>query len=141
MNREIKFRGKPAHKRGDCWDSDWYYGFLIPASLCNRLNRFAICKAMISEWDDFLLYEVLTDTIGQFTGIHDKNGKEIFEGDIITFTKGKKKVDGIWVDDKEIRTVSYSEGSFSICGLSHVEDSLEIIGNIYDNPELTQAIV
>lgn len=131
--RTIKFRGKPANKRGDCWDSDWYYGFLIPESLCNRLNRFAISMDKISEWHEFLLYEVLADTIGQFTGIHDKNGKEIYEGDIITFKKGLKKVNGVWVDDKQTRTVSYSGGSFSICDLSQIESELEIIGNIYDN--------
>ncbi len=131
--RKIKFRGKPMNKRGDCWDSDWFFGYLFPADLSNRANRFAVCASSIGSWSDFLLYEVHSETIGQFTGIHDKHGKEIYEGDIVRFTRGKKKdSSGNWVDDTDDYEVCFDHGSFSIAGFSRCEDAIEIIGNIYE---------
>ncbi len=80
---------------------------------------------------------VIEDTIGQFTGLQDKNGKDIYEGDIIRFVKGLVKESGRWVDDAEIYAVEYDGAVFyPLCNLSKVTDSIEIIGNIYDNPEL-----
>lgn len=80
---------------------------------------------------------VIPDTIGQFTGLADVNGKKIFEGDIVKFCSG------------EIRSVvfdeHYSEFEFSRkdpvenpdgTALCVDHDVCEIIGNIYDNPEL-----
>ncbi|MBQ9093226.1 MAG: hypothetical protein IJY03_04435 [Prevotella sp.] len=78
------------------------------------------------------------DTIGEFTGMTDKNGKDIFEGDIIRSVNGKKKVNGKWVDNEAIITVKYDIASFNVSCLALVTDSVEVIGNIYDNPELLE---
>ena len=66
MNREIKFRGK----RID--NGEWVYGYLADEDYINDINSI-----------DLSSIEVDRDTIGQFTGLFDKNGKEIYEGDIL----------------------------------------------------------
>ena len=72
----------------------------------------------------------------QFTGLHDKNGKEIYEGDVVqcSFADGASKRGEI----------SFVDGSFDVCFYQHrdylkcfvVNHAIEIIGNIYENPEL-----
>ncbi len=117
--REILFRGK----RID--NGEWlegYYGFddnkpLIAINKANGING----------------YFVAAETVGQFTGLTDKNGKKIFEGDIIF--------------DPEIKDnyiVEFDEGGFCAgdmflqAYISFDEFSCEVIGNIHDNPELLE---
>ena len=131
--RQIKFRGKPINKNGSIWDCEWYYGYLAPG--CN--SRFAISAGNIESWNDFLLYEVKPDTIGQFTGLKDKNGKEIYEGDIIKCCKGQKRKSPSdeWEDDNEYYIVEYKDGGFSgVSTWCRSIDAVEVIGNKYDNP-------
>ncbi len=90
-------------------------------------------------------YEVIPETVGQYTGLTDKNGKKIFEGDIVTVPLSW---DGDYVMD--IGRVFYSEQSCGFYRTSRVysgafgsgspamncTDEYEVISNIYDNPEL-----
>ena len=140
--RTIKFRAKPCYMGGN--QQAWVYGtFQYIAQ--RRVRPGATDNGTLEPRNDkgriVDLYgtetEVLCDTVGQFTGLRDINGKEIYEGDIIRFVNGQMKVNGEWVDNEFIYTVEYSEVAFcGVSGLSKALGAVEVIGNIYDNPEL-----
>lgn len=151
--REILFRGK------NIYSNKWIYGDLIQyksgeyAIFGDKLSRYGSeCSEMCKR------SQIEKSTIGQFTGLTDKNGNKIFEGDIIkyqVFSNWKKKCG---LDDaRNIGIVFYNtdKASFYIRMVKKVFVSdyyyigendplsitcalwgLEVIGNIYDNPEL-----
>lgn len=113
--REIKFRGK----RLD--NGEWVYGDL------HIRTPFPHIHSEI----DYGKVDIDPHTVGQFTGLHDKNGKEIYEGDIVRYDMGGEC------------EVSYCIGGgfagFDLSPAFHNEHQLtdvEVIGNIHDNPEL-----
>lgn len=128
MNRPIKFRGKTTA------NGHWVYGSLIDYGD----NTFSIRNRKSQPW-------VQPDSIGQFTGLLDRNGKEIYEGDIITVNGRYPRV-VLWdmVSWALMPCEHYHDKHFWVMNLQHPEndwwekfaDEMEIIGNIYDNPEL-----
>ena len=128
--RKIMFRGmaiSSIHQK-----KEWVYGFYHNTTPVNTTNHYIKYEGI-----DVL---VDPDTVGEFTGVHDKNGKPIFEGDIIEFVKGQKRkdVNSEWEDDKETVLVEFDGGSFSCAGYCESEDAITIIGNKYENPELVK---
>ena len=127
--RTIKFRGKRL------LSEDWEYGNLIQRP--DGGNFIETGDMRLCPMQDF--------SIGQFTGLYDKNGKEIYEGDIIRSfdSKGEPIIHYIIYDDEEAGFVVILKGSAKgdfgygrCCQQWITECEEEVIGNIHDNPEL-----
>ena len=121
MKREILFRGKSTET------GEWKYGSLEQYE--GHQTRIYV--------DDGTIYGervgVDPDTIGQFTEMCDKYGNKIFDGDIIRFTNGQKRdSEGNWIDNTQDYEVSFQFGCHNILCFCSCQDSIEIIGNIYD---------
>lgn len=124
--REILFRGK----RLD--NGEWVYGsyyvdlngddYIVP------INWTLVCDSEI---------EVLHETVGQFTGLLDKNGNKIFEGDIVT--DGNIHYD-IYFDEEDMCFMGYNPKHSAWVGIKHLtlHKDNEVIGNIHDNKELVK---
>lgn len=143
--REIKFRGK------DIVTSEWRYGDLR--------HRIACCPSIIHDYNnngkiDYAETPVHRDSVGQFTGLFDKNGKEIYEGDILRgddypFYDAEKDSYNYYAivewdeeaaqfyayihlaKDAEVRGISQGIGE----DMENLRE-MEVIGNIHDNSEL-----
>lgn len=141
--REILFRGK-RKDNGECVEGYYFYAPLEQ----NKLP--AIENYIAKHWiitSDNLVYEVIPETVGQYTGLTDKNGKKIFEGDVFAWndneineTTGKPYPDEIFVvcfDDKKSAFVSKSlNGACEDLYLTTSDKNSRYIGNTTDNPEL-----
>lgn len=90
--------------------------------------------------DSGMRNDIQPDTIGEYTGLNDKNGTPIYEGDIVRHVRGQKRmmVSGEYEDDAIVFTVKYEDAQFNVSYYARVTGSLEVIGNIYDNPELVK---
>ncbi len=123
--REIKFRGKDLLGK-------WIYGDLIQENWKGALNTK---KKVYMIKKNKRATIVLEDSIGQSTGLHDKNGKEIYEGDI--FNLGDNKILYIveWFDTG---LNGRQKGNSSRVGLQYWKSEIEVIGNTTDNPELLE---
>lgn len=125
--RKIKFRGK----RLD--NGEWVYGFCF---FSQDKSEAVIARVADTESVCENVYPV---TVGQFTGLHDKNGKEIYEGDIIIEKLRRARKDGerlvICFDDFEWQGKNANGATTSLSLLVEYH-TIEVIGNIHDNPEL-----
>lgn len=126
--RTIKFRGKSIDGK------EWLYGDLLSSA---DKKRFAI---LVDDKESYDECEVDPETVGQFTGLMDKNGKAIYEGDIVKWSNGMlyavKFLDGMFYASVEECNEGIF-GGFPLHRLIEYEDGrCEIVGNIHDNTEL-----
>lgn len=130
MNREILFRGK----RVD--NGEWAYGHYVncscPGCQPNETKHYIV--EYPSAWN-----EIYTSTLGQYTGLTDRNGKRIFEGDILRYDDGETSIYDVRWDYH--RWLVQLHGDYSAMP-DDLDDFFcqyaEVIGNIYDNPELLE---
>lgn len=135
--REILFRGQTRKKGEKVWmdgspvDGNWVYGGVNQGK-----GDFSIIYQTEPEIHK---YPVYTDTLGQYTGLTDKNGDKIFEGDVMRFVSTDLEE-----PSATLYVVEYIEDGFAlrVAGRNLMEEFdgvpelYEIIGNIHDNPEL-----
>ena len=134
MKREILFRGFHPDKNGkqiitlDGEDirGDWVFGDLIHNIDCVKVRERETDINRIAK-----SYEVIPDTVGQYTGLKDKNGNEIYEGDIVTGLFNHTDIIGHIVYGSDATFFIERKGLYGI-GLNNAEDWLEIIGNIHE---------
>ena len=141
--RTIKFRGKFVYANAD-GSLIWVYGSLFQTDTLRNVGKAKIFKT--DTYDGVIANnEVILGTVGQFTGIVDRNGVEIYEGDIIqTYdSKGKPILHEVYYLENEARfatkLIGYknlNEGSLTQKWINEL--NFEVIGNIFDNRELLQ---
>ena len=135
--REILFRGKRLE------NGEWVEGAFCPKNSEGDIPCIIVYNGTLAGW----WFEVAPATFGQFTGLLDKNGKRIFEGDIVRKTGGPEL-------KPPIGKVVFENGAFlwayrnfklapfvkseAIPGYGIFDYQYEIIGNIHDNPELVE---
>jgi len=116
--------------RGLTKDGNWVYGWYYHNHYVNE-HKIFVCK----DHSTFDVFDVIPETVGQQVGLKDKNGKEIYKGDIIQ--SGKRLVidwdtyNACWGTYNKKNEREFGLGSWSL-------DRFEIIGNIHQNPELME---
>lgn len=131
--REILFRGK----RKD--NGEWICGDLlqdVESGIC-AIVSYVNLGGNIHDLSESCIFAVIPETVGQYTGLTDKNGAKIFEGDIVKNSRFNKIEEVRYIDKRK---------RIMFCGINYIVDLeyineiyYEVIGNIYDNPELLNA--
>lgn len=123
MKRKILFRGKRTDNK------EWIYGDVQHGGILSQYERTMFIKPR-----DKLMTEIISETLGEFTGLRDKNKKGIYEDDIV-------KID--FCGDYDYYKVSFDEknarfviGTLDFTFWQDVQERAEVVGNVFDNPEL-----
>lgn len=129
--REIKFRGKS--------NREWVYGLLLKSDKDDKYKYLIQsdhekCKCCGKELVKYFITD--EETIGQYTGLKDKNGEEIYEGDIV-YIIPEDETGVIEWDNEMARYIVIYDNIITDFDNWYGED-LEVIDNIYDNPELLE---
>ena len=135
--RDLLFRGQTRKKGekvfmdGRPVDANWVYGGVFQGK-----GDFSVMYT----YEPIEKRPVYTDTVGQYTGFDDRNGTKVFEGDILKLKRHLYVIEWVngclYASQKNFLKSDVSAGYLLIEGL--VKDGAEVIGNIYENPELLE---
>lgn len=134
--REILFRGKQKY------NNEWIYGSLVRLGKesFSDPDRYGITDKGIPVGNmnvcyNFQVDEVVPETVGQYTGMKDNNGKPIFEGDILKLGIGKTRF--VFYGVSSFRHTIYNGYAKEF---DFKDKGYQVIGNIFDNPELLKGV-
>lgn len=135
--REILFRGKLKDK--DEWIGEWIEGIYCPCSwdlYMRRVEKPRIIILSNKGKTDGLWREVIPETVGQYTGLTDKNGVKIFEGDIVRYGDTIHKV--VFEERNGTAYFGLVYSLLETLPFGHYQDlkKIEVIGNIHDNSNM-----
>ena len=129
--RDILFRGK----RVD--NGEWVEGYYAGVAKNNIIltGRIDITETIGAE-----AFRIIPETVGQYTGLTDKNGRKIFEGDIVKRYYQSNVLFNVGVINWDSRSAWWACQLYTMnpCFSLYDENQVEIIGNIFDNPELLE---
>lgn len=146
--REILFRGKRLQ------GGNWVEGYFFKSDINKRERESGKATLIFTpDCDTFIMvpechdsFMVVSDTVGQYTGLNDKNGKMIFEDDVCRFREWSKG-EMCWVGKVHWEHQQFMisggpnkecETMFELCLSRFISENIEVIGNITDNPELIE---
>ena len=126
----IMFRGKEAES------GKWLYGWVLGEKTKSiiELDTQYVSKEGV---EAYYISVVIPETVGQYTGLDDKNGKKIFEGDVCKLILNKVFVE-LTSGSFKSRRVDKNDVFFPVCEFTVNQCHPEVIGNIHDNPELME---
>ena len=132
MNREIKFRGLVADE-----PNTWVYGYLIANNMIAQVEEREDGKCC-----GIGTFIVIPETVGQFTGLKDTDGKEIYEGDLLKYQEADSEVSGIdevfYNDEYGTIEVAINRKRYDTEVLGYylsrlsIDTKYEVIGNVYE---------
>lgn len=128
--RKILFRGK----RTD--NGEWIQGYPCRYGWTGKEKDYIIPDYASALYTA----EIDPETIGQYTGVTDTNGRKIFEGDIVWYDYKEERGIIQWDNDTARFIITYSTSTFTVDFDNVYGYELEIVGNIYDNPEMMEKI-
>jgi uncharacterized phage protein (TIGR01671 family) len=131
--REILFRGK------DSITKRWVYGALVQQQddlLKEKAFIISYSNYQFGDFSEAVMHEVDPETVGQYTGFVDKKGKKIFEGDILSIYNSKAFLFTVEWNNQYVLKCTTNGVSDNILNVIESPEDVEVVGNIYDNPEL-----
>ena len=138
--REILFRGKVINRdkgyhRTEYKNGEWVYGLVT--KLYDK--RFESLPAEMTNTNGISGIEIDYKTVGQYTGLNDKNGNKIFEGDILKFNSDNEiSYYDVVYSEADCRWIVRQNGIYPDDLDDFVEKYMTVAGNIHDNPELLE---
>ena len=141
MSREIKFRGIPLRDADDIYEIVDYDGTFVYGYYIKNGDGALIVGDQTEELDDVGLSrwfeDVVPETVGQYTGLKDANGKDIYKGDIVhVVTEDGYVRTGKVIFEKGCYWVDNGMDRYPVSRIGFKRDTLEVLGNVHVNPEI-----